>query len=37
MKKLSKAKGSYFRMDLDEIKRLVLQIIEKGKVKMFTI
>ena len=37
MKKLSNAKGSYFRMDLDEIKRQVLQIIETGKVKRFTI
>jgi uncharacterized protein len=37
MKKLSNAMGSYFSMDLDEIKRLVLQIIETGKVKRFTI
>ena len=37
MKKLSNAKGSYFRMDLDEIMRQVLQIIETGKVKRFTI
>ena len=37
MKKLSTAKGSYFSMDMDEIKRLVLQIIDTGKVKRFTI
>jgi hypothetical protein len=37
MKKLSRAKGLYFGMDLDEIKRRVLQIIETAKIKRFTI
>lgn len=37
MKKLSRAKGLYFGMDLDEIKRRVLQIIETGKIERFTI
>lgn len=37
MKKLSQANGFYFGMDLDEIKRRVLRIIETGKIKRFTI
>ena len=37
MKKLSQANGLYFGMDLDEIKRRVLRIIETGKIKRFTI
>ena len=37
MKKLSNARGLYFGMDLDVIKRLVSQIIETRKVKRFTV
>jgi predicted metal-dependent hydrolase len=37
MKKLSRAKGLYFGMDVDETKRRVLQIIETGKIERFTI
>jgi predicted metal-dependent hydrolase len=37
MKKLSQANGLYFGMNLDEIKRRVLQIIETGKTERFTI
>ncbi|MGB8936617.1 MAG: DUF309 domain-containing protein [Candidatus Nitrosopolaris sp.] len=37
MKKLSQAKGLYFGMNLDEINRQVLRIIETGKIKRFTI
>ena len=37
MKKLSKAEGLYFGMNLDEIKKRVLRIIETGKIERFTI
>lgn len=37
MKKLSNARGLYFGMDLDVIKRLVSQIIETREVKRFTV
>jgi hypothetical protein len=37
MEKLSQAKGLYFEMDLDEIKKRVLRIIETGKIERFTI
>jgi len=37
IKKLSQAKGLYFGMDVDEIKRRILQIIETGKIERFTI
>ncbi|MDP9290133.1 MAG: hypothetical protein M3P08_18340 [Thermoproteota archaeon] len=37
MKKLSQAEGLYFGMNLDEIKKRVLRIIETGKIERFTI
>jgi hypothetical protein len=37
MEKLTQAKGLYFEMDLDEIKKRVLRIIETGKIERFTI
>ena len=37
MKKLTQANGLYFGLDLDEIKSRVLQIIETGKIRRFTI
>jgi uncharacterized protein len=37
MEKLSQAKGLYFEMNLDEIKKLVLRIIETGKIERFSI
>jgi uncharacterized protein len=37
MKRLSKAEGLYFGMNLDEIKKRVLRIIETGKIERFTI
>jgi uncharacterized protein len=36
-KKLSQSKGLYFGMDLNEINRLVLRIIETGMIRRFTI
>jgi hypothetical protein len=36
-KKLSQSKGLYFGMDLDEINRQVLRIIETGMIRRFTI
>ena len=36
-KKLSQSKGLYFGMDLDEINREVLRIIETGMIRRFTI
>ena len=36
-KKLSQAKGLYFEIDLDEINRQILRIIETGMIKRFTI
>ncbi|HXX98767.1 MAG TPA: DUF309 domain-containing protein [Candidatus Bathyarchaeia archaeon] len=36
-KKLSESKGLYFGMDLDEINRQVLRIIETGMIRRFTI
>ena len=35
-KKPSQAKGLYFEMDLDEINRQILRIIETGMIKRFT-
>ena len=37
MKKLSQAEGLYFGMNLDEIKKRVLRIIETGRIERFTI
>jgi uncharacterized protein len=37
MNKLSQAKGLYFEMNLDEIKKRVLRIIETGKIERFII
>ena len=37
MEKLTQAKGLYLEMDLDEIKKRVLRIIETGKIERFTI
>jgi predicted metal-dependent hydrolase len=37
MKKLSKVEGLYFGMNLDEIKKRVLRIIETGRIERFTI
>ncbi len=37
MKKLPKAEGLYFGMNLDEIKKRVLRIIETGKIERFSI
>lgn len=37
MKKLSKASGLYFGMDVDEMKERVSEIVEEGKIKRFSI